>query len=111
MLYKELGNFNRQMFKDNEYILKINYNSFFLTESSIEKSEILFNSYKELRDKRERNICRLIESFIYYYHNQLSKSYYDENEITIKETMKCINKSIIKIPLKDKTLNSFMYRL
>lgn len=98
MLYKELNNTNREMFKDNEYILKINYNSLFLEDSEIEKNKILTRSYKELKNKHEKNICRLIESFIYYYYNKTT-------QIKLIED---IDKKILELSSKNITLEGFI---
>lgn len=99
MLYSQLNITKREMFKDNEYTLKITFNRFYLDNVDIEEdTKILSHSYKELRNKNEKNVCRVLEAYVYLYYNSLRKN----------EEWKNIDDQILKIELKNKSLNNFV---
>lgn len=99
MLYNQLNIPKREMFKDDEYILKISFNSFYLDNLNIEEdTKILSHSYKELRNKNEKNICRVLESYVYLYYSSLRKN----------EGLKDIDNQLLLIELKNKSLNDFV---
>lgn len=99
MLHNQLNITKREMFKDNEYTLKISFNRFYLDNVYIEEdTKILSHSYKEVRNKNENNVCRVLEAYVYLYYNSLRKN----------EEWKNIDNQLLKIELKNKALNDFV---
>jgi len=95
MLYNHLKNPKRHLFQDDKYILKISYNSFFLKDSADDENTlVLSHSYKDLAG-REKEICKILESFVQYYYNsilrinktgELANSKKELSEIKVKKT-------------------------
>lgn len=78
ILFKELNKRNPQMFRDEKYLLKITYNSHYLSETFLKGEE-----YKELEltysyekfDGVEKKTFKIIESFVMFYFRALSYDY------------------------------------
>lgn len=78
MLFKQLQKPERHMFQDDKYILKIHYNSFFLADGVDDKDKLVMHySYKEL-DGIEKEVCKVLESFVQYYFKSIYVTPSDE---------------------------------
>ncbi|MFJ7663890.1 AAA family ATPase [Lysinibacillus sp. NPDC097162] len=73
MLYKHLKNPKRLMFQNDKYTLKIRYNSFFLTDGIDDENKLVLQiSYNQLNG-RDKEVCKILESFVQYFFNAISK--------------------------------------
>lgn len=98
MLYKQLHKPNRLMFKDDHYKLILDYNSSFLTDGGQDEKKLAIDySYKNLTGK-DRELCKIFESFVKYYFNQGS--------LNIEEKEK-IKKEISQINIKSMSLKGY----
>ena len=80
MLHEQVKKTKHNMFQDDEYILKIKYNDAFLyTELYDKEKPVIDLDFNDL-DSREKDICRLIGSFICYYYNHVSNNTPDRNK-------------------------------
>ncbi|WP_102694163.1 AAA family ATPase [Rummeliibacillus pycnus] len=101
MLYKQLQIPKRLMFQDSKYTLKFEYNSFFLENSFDDENKLLMSSsYSEL-DGREKKVCRVLESFVHFYFNQIN----DKLSNVIREKIKG---KILNINVKRKSLKGYV---
>lgn len=97
MLHRQLQK-KRNMFLENEYTLKIFYkNSFLDYENEI---SLLQNTYNDL-EGRESDICKILESFVGYFYNNLKNS---ENDIDDRKIMELLSEK----KAKSITLNSYI---
>lgn len=90
MLFNQINNDGRMMFRDDNYVLNITYDDFWMNEAEIEKHDILC-SYKNLEDDHQRKICRILAAYIYRYYSILYK---DE-----KDKLKQIENNLIKFDI------------
>jgi|GEM_PF-1619394 hypothetical protein len=100
MLIKQLQKPERQMFKDNKYMLKIRYNSFFLSDGVDDRDKLVMScSYKELNGS-EKEVCKVLEAFVQYYF----KSIYDH---PTNEIRKNIEGQLSEINIKIKSFEEY----
>ena len=98
MLYKQLHKPNRLMFKDDHYRLILDYDSSFLTNGWDDENKLLMEySYKNLTGK-DRELCKVFESFVQYYFN--------EGNVSVQKKEK-IENEISKINIKTTSLKSY----
>jgi predicted ATPase len=91
MLFKQLQKSKRQMFKDDKYTVKIRYNRFFLNDGVDDKDKLVMNySYKEL-DEPEKEVCKVLESFVQYYFKSIYDTPSDEIRKDIEGQLSDIN--------------------
>ena len=89
MLYDQMKNEERIMFKDDNYVIEIKYNDFALNQAQMNESEILY-SYEMLKNEQDRARCRILAAYIYKYY----KSEYEEDSkrrMNIEKNLKAIN--------------------
>lgn len=98
MLYEQLQKTKRHMFLDELYKLKISYGSYYLTSVSGTKIK-LRHSYKELSGKN-KNVCKILESFIHYYYDTL-------NYLTGNKLKEEINDQLYNVELYGKSLKAY----
>ncbi len=100
MLYNQLQNPKRHMFQDDKYMLKIGYNSFFLTDGiNDEKKLMMQHSYSELNGK-EKEVCKVLESFVQFYFNSI-------NDIADSEIKEKIQTELSEINIERKSLKGY----
>ncbi|MEM1485561.1 AAA family ATPase [Oscillospiraceae bacterium PP1C4] len=91
MLFKQLQKPKRQMFQDNKYTLKIRYNNFFLADGVDDKDKLVMSySYKEL-DGTDKEVCKVLESFVQYYFKSIYNPSTDEIREIIEAQLSDIN--------------------
>ncbi|MEK4750433.1 AAA family ATPase [Niallia sp. FSL W8-0177] len=107
MLFNQLQKPKRLMFKDKVYILKINYDDYFLKNSFDEENKLIMKySYNDL-DGKEQEVCRVLESFVQYFFNSIKNNITSEMIIEIK-------RQTIEINLKKmsfKGLKNYYYKI
>lgn len=84
MLYKQLHRSKKFMFRDDRYTLKINYNTYFLIDDFKDEKKLgIQYSYKDL-EGRKKEICKVFESFVQYFFNEINSSLDNEMKKNIE---------------------------
>lgn len=100
MLYNQLQKPKRLMFQNEKYTLKINYNSYFLTDGINDENKLLMQySYNELNG-REKEVCKVLESFVRFFFNSVNNIQNSEINVDKEELVSEIN-------VKRKSLNGY----
>lgn len=91
MLYKQLQKPRRLMFQNDNYTLKISYNSYFLTDGINDKNKLVMQfSYNELNG-REKEVCKVLESFVQYFFNSINNIENSEIKVNKEDLFSEIN--------------------
>ncbi|MDU1847380.1 MAG: AAA family ATPase [Niallia nealsonii] len=99
MLNKQMQNPKRFMFQNDKYTLKINYNSYFLTDGIDDKDKLMMQfSYNELSG-REKEVCRVLESFVQYFFNSVKNIETSDSKVQKEE--------LLYATVKRKSLNGY----
>ncbi|MGE7609640.1 AAA family ATPase [Peribacillus frigoritolerans] len=99
MLFNQLYKPKRLMFKDEKYILKIIFEDYFLTNNFDDENKLGTKySYKDLNG-REKEVCKVLESFIHFFFNSIS------NNMTVEKIIET-NRQTIGITIKKMSFNS-----
>jgi predicted ATPase len=100
MLYKQLQKPKRLMFKDSKYKLLLSYNSYSLTSGFDDENKLVMKySYTDL-DGREKDVCKVLESFVQYYYRSITN-------IVSNEKKKNIEGQTSEIDIKSKSFNGY----
>ncbi|PFB75354.1 hypothetical protein CN273_29895 [Bacillus thuringiensis] len=91
MLHKQLHRSKKFMFRDDRYTLKINYNTYFLINGFEDKNRLgIPYSYKKL-EGREKEVCKVLESFVQYFFNTINSSLNNEAKKNIEMKINLFN--------------------
>lgn len=107
VLFSQLQKPNRQIFKDEKYIIKINYEDYFMINTFDDENKLPMKySYRDIGG-REKEVCKVLESFIQFFFNSINRNIESEKINEIKN--KTIGTSINNLSFK--SLKKYYFNL